>query len=340
MSFRADAPMVIAWEVTRRCHLKCRHCRAAACDIPYENEFSTAECKRVLENIASFCQPIIIFTGGEPMTRPDLYELIRYASDLGTKPVVAPCGQLLDDASAGQLKAAGALGASLSLDAPTAEAHDQFRNTPGAFAGTLRGIEALKRAGLPFQINTTVTRLNADALPQMIELAAHLGAHTLDLFFLVPTGRGSALRDLELTAAEYEDRLNWVCEQAATAPIRLKTTCAPHFARIQAQHGRRPQGGCLGGKGFVFISHLGKIQPCGFLELECGDLRQAGYDFKSIYASSPQFLALRDVDHFHGKCGQCEFRRACSGCRARALAAEGDWCGSEPNCSYLPQSQS
>ena len=341
----SSAPAVIAWEVTRRCHLKCRHCRAAACDIPYENEFSTEECRRVIDNLAAFCQPVLIFTGGEPMTRPDIYELIRYAADRGLKPVIAPCGQLLTPESVARLKEAGCLGASISLDAPDAAAHDAFRGTPGAFAGTLRGIACLREAGLPFQVNTTVTRLNADRLPEMIDLAVSLGAHTLDLFFLVPTGRGATLRDLEISPADYERLLAWVCATAPAAPLRLKTTCAPHIARLQASRGDGAPasrhgghgGGCMGGKGFVFISHIGILQPCGFLDLPCGDLRAANYDFQKLYATSPEFLALRDVDGLHGKCGLCEYRRNCSGCRARAFARDGDWLGEEPGCVYRPR---
>lgn len=341
-------PRVIAWEVTRQCHLKCQHCRAAAQDCVYQDELTTEECLKVLDSIANFSKPVIIFTGGEPMLRQDIHQLIRYAADLGCRPVLAPCGKYLTDETLQRLKDAGCAGVSISLDAPTAEDHDRQRGVEGAFAGAISGIEALKRGGIPFQINTVVTCQNQHALPKMICLAEELGAHTIDFFFLVPTGRAKGLKSLELSPTEYEETLLWIHEQSQFHKITLKTTCAPHFARIQATHplpsqNNRPRhgsGGCMGGKGFVFISHVGKLQPCGFLDLFCGDLRENQYNFQKIYETSPQFLALRNPDQFQGKCGACEFRYACSGCRARAEEATGSWLASEPRCTYFPRKRS
>lgn len=348
LSDHRHLPRVIAWEVTRQCHLSCAHCRAAAKSTPYEHELTTDECRKVIDSIASFSKPLIIFTGGEPMLREDIYELIAYASEKGCRPVLAPCGKYLTDESVARLQQVGCGGVSISLDAPNAENHDLQRGVSGAFASALAGIEALKRGGIPFQINTVVTRHNYLQLEEMVQLAESLGAHTLDFFFLVPTGRAIGLKDLELSPRAYEETLLWIFERNKTCSIRLKTTCAPHYARICAEQrssdssvqAGRPShggGGCMGGKGFVFISHLGILQPCGFLDLNCGNLRDVDFDFRKIYETSPQFLALRNPDQFSGKCGQCEYRHGCSGCRARAEEACGDWMGSEPRCLYVPK---
>lgn len=348
MHHPVHVPRVIAWEVTRQCHLSCAHCRAAAKSTPYENELTTEECFKVIDSISSFAKPLIIFTGGEPMLRDDIYDLISYASSKGCRPVLAPCGKYLNDESVARLQKAGCCGVSISLDASNAEAHDLQRGVVGAFNSALAGIEALKRGRIPFQINTVITRQNYLHLEEMVQLAESLGAHTLDFFFLVPTGRAIGLKELELSSKAYEETLMWIFERNKTSSILLKTTCAPHYARICAennssdsalQHGRHGHGtgGCMGGKGFVFISHLGVLQPCGFLDLNCGSLRHADFDFRYIYENSPQFLALRNPDKFLGKCGKCEYRRSCSGCRARAEEACGDWMGSEPRCLYVPK---
>jgi radical SAM protein with 4Fe4S-binding SPASM domain len=234
----------------------------------------------------------------------------------------------------------------------------------------LAGLENAKAAGIRFQLNTTVTRRNRAELPAILDQAIRLGAMTWDLFFLVPTGRGSAIRDLELSPVDYERALHWVFQKSQQAPLRIKTTCAPHYVRIQQQErvkarkssaaagpgsGGRPvgeghpagraggadpnyvSGGCMAGDGFVFISHRGVLQTCGFLDIPCGDLRREDYDFKRAYLESEVFNQVRQRDRYDGKCGLCEFRMACGGCRARAYARYGDYMGSEPNCIYVPE---
>jgi len=352
-------PHLIAWEVTRSCPLACKHCRAAARNRPYEGELSTAEGRRLLEHIADFARPTIILTGGEPMLRPDLYDLAAHARGLGLPVVLAPCGQMVDDAAVARMKDAGIHAISLSIDGADAASHDAFRGVPGAFDMVLRAAEAARRGDLAFQINTTVTQANRDALPAIRDLAVRLGAAVFNPFLLVPTGRGADLAGQELSAADYERTLAWLADQDRTGPIRIRVTCAPHYARVQAQRAARADvwpgrlvrpgetgpaeevapfsRGCMGGKTFAFISHTGIVQICGFLDEPAGDLRQADLDFARIWRDSPLLKAVRDVDAYHGRCGVCEYRFICGGCRARAFAFTGDVLAEEPFCVYRPR---
>jgi len=340
-------PRLIAWEVTRSCPMACKHCRAAARNRPYEGELSTDEGRRLLQNIASLARPTIILTGGEPMLRQDIYDLASLAAGLGLPVVMAPCGQMVDEAAATRMKRAGIHAISISLDGASPEAHDAFRGVEGAFRMACRAADAARRARLPFQINTTVTRENRDDLPALRDLAVRLGADVFNPFLLVPTGRGKDLAGQELSAAEYERTLAWLAEAERDGPIRIRVTCAPHYSRVRAQRAERAgeavkpaapfSRGCMGGKTFAFISHTGKVQICGFLELEAGDLRAVDLDFARIWRESPLFLAVRDVDAYGGRCGICEYRRICGGCRARAYAFTGDFLAEEPFCVYRPR---
>ncbi|MFB3893697.1 MAG: radical SAM protein [Phycisphaerae bacterium] len=372
-----NPPRLIAWEVTRTCLLNCRHCRAAARSEPFEGELSTAECFRLLDNIASFAKPIIILTGGEPMLRADIYDIASRAHSLGLPVVMAPCGLLLNDQTVRKIVESGIHRISLSLDGATAKSHDDFRGYAGSFAAVMEGIAAARRGGLDFQINTTVSRHNIGELEAILDLAVKLGASVFNPFLLVPTGRGRALADQELTAGQYEQVLQWLSGQRTRGGIQIRVTCAPHYQRIIRQSGARENGeerrekreegvpggckgthpsslfplpssssssqtphaanGCLGGKSFAFISHVGKVQICGFMDVECGDVRAADFDLRRIWETSDVFRQLRDVDSYHGRCGVCEFRKVCSGCRARAYAMTGDWLGEEPFCSYEPK---
>ncbi len=343
MAIMSEPPLkVVAWETTRRCVLACRHCRGAARDRDYAGELSTREGKRLLESIAAFARPIVILTGGEPMTRTDIYELAACGTDLGLRVVMAPCGHLIDPNTARRLKESGVRRISVSLDGADAETHDAFRGVEGAFQAAMEGIRHARAAGLEFQVNTTVTRLNVEQLPDILELAVEVGAAALDVFFLVPTGRGAALKDLEVPAEGYEQALEWIWEASRTAPIFVKPTCAPHYARLVLQRGGKPgrgSGGCMAGRGFVFVSHRGVVQPCGFLDIACGDLREADFDFEMLYRTADVFADLRRVDGYGGKCGICEYRRACGGCRARAYAHTGDYLAAEPSCTYVPNAR-
>lgn len=347
-------PRLIAWEVTRSCPLACRHCRAAARLEPYPGELSTEECLALLDNIASFARPIMILTGGEPMLRPDIYDIARHAHGLGLPVVMAPCGALVNDETARKILDAGIERISISLDGATAESHDAFRGVDGAFASALAGIEAAKRAGLSFQINTTITQHNVDELPKMLDLAVALGASAFNPFLLVPTGRGKDLADQEISPAQYEQTLRWLARHQHRDDILLRVTCAPHYQRVLRQEraagnlpaepagsGAGPRRGqvkgCMGGQSFAFISHVGVVQICGFLDVPCGDVRETGLNFREIWETSPVFRQMRDLDGYHGRCGVCEYRRVCGGCRARAYALTGDYLAEEPFCTHQPR---
>ncbi len=330
----AVTPRVVAWEVTRRCPLACRHCRAGAQDREYDKELTTGECLRVLDSLAAFSRPMIIWTGGEPMSRLDILDLIRAAVARGLRSVMAPCGTLVTRDRLLALQDAGVTACSFSLDGASAADHDAFRGVAGAFDNVTRAMRVARAIGMPFQINTTVSRLNRDTLPSIRDQAIELGAGTLDLFFLVPVGRGAGLRDLALTPDEAEAVLRWAFEMDRSGPIRVRETCAPQAVRIWHALGRpgRQPAGCMGGRGFVFISHTGILQPCGFLDVACGDLRQYEYDFRLAYETAPVFNDLRQPDRFGGACGACAFRQSCGGCRARAYAATGDYMAAETSC--------
>lgn len=344
-------PRLIAWEVTRTCRLNCKHCRAGATNEFYKDEFHKDEIFKVLENIASFSKPIIILTGGEPMLREDIYEITSYGTQLGLKMVMAPCGMLITKEAIEKMKESGIRRISLSLDGANPRTHDDFRQKQGAFDEVIKAAELAKENGLEFQINTTVQKNNVNELPKILELAVHLGAKAFHPFLLVPTGRAKNLADQEISPKEYERILNWIYEQREKIPIQFKPTCAPHYYRIfrQKEKGRKgitsysPHGfdsmskGCMGGQFFAFISHLGKVQICGFLEVEAGDLRKENYNFKAIWDNSPLFLSIRNIDQYNGRCGYCEFRNICGGCRARAFAVSGNYLDEEPYCIYQPK---
>ena len=347
---RGSVLRLVAWEVTRSCNLNCRHCRAAAEKGPYTGELTTAECEQFLRNIASFAKPIVILTGGEPMLRPDIYHLARYGTGLGLRMVMAPCGNLLTSKTCQKIMAAGIRRISLSLDGASSQSHDAFRRVEGAFASVMQGIAAARASGLEFQINATVTRLTLHELPAIFDLALRLGAVSFHPFLLVPTGRGKDLADEEIPPAEYERVLNWIYEHRSQAGITLKPTCAPHYYRILRQRereagrtvSRQTHGldamtkGCLGGQGFAFVSHVGHVQICGFLDVSAGNLREHGLDFKAIWENAPLFQEVRDLDGYRGRCGRCEYRSVCGGCRARAFATSGDYLAEEPYCVYEP----
>ena len=346
-------PRLIAWETTRKCMYNCRHCRAAAADRDYAGELSTHEAMCLLDNVAAFAKPIIILTGGEPMARADIYELAAYGTGLGLKMVMAPCGPLVNAETVRKMLDAGIKRISLSLDGADAASHDSFRQVEGAFESVIRAAGTAREGGLEFQINTTVSRLNYQQLDRILELAVELGAVSFHPFLLVPVGRGRELTDCFIDPEEYEKVLTGIYYRSRTAEISIKPTCAPHYYRIFRQkereagrhvtpetHGMNAMTrGCLGGQGFAFISHTGKLQICGFLELEAGDLREARFDFGRLWEESDLFAEIRDRRHYTGKCGACEYWTVCGGCRARAFASTGDPFCEEPFCTYQPLRQ-
>nr|NJM03166.1 heme b synthase [Desulfobacula sp.] len=339
---------LVAWETTRRCNLACKHCRAVAEDHPYDNELDTQASFKLLQEIREVGEPIIILTGGEPLLRHDIFDIAAFGTKLGLRMVMAPNGTLITKESAGKMKDSGIKRISISLDGSSPDTHDAFRGIPQAFEKALQGIQFAKEAGLEFQINTTITKTNLSEIPKILKLAESLGAAAHHIFLLVPTGRGKYILDGEINAVEYEETLNWFYDQREKVKLQLKATCAPHYYRILRQRSRQEgkkvsfethgldavTRGCLAGTGFCFISHVGRVQTCGFLDVECGNIKTQS--FTDVWKNSPVFNRLRDLDHLEGKCGICEYKRVCGGCRARAFEATGNYLAEEPLCSYQP----
>jgi len=340
---------LVAWEVTRNCNLSCIHCRAAATKGPHQNELDTDASLVLLDQISETGKPVVILTGGEPLLRPDIFEIARYGTQKGLRMVMAPNGTLITEAVAREIAASGIQRISISLDGATRESHDDFRQVDGAFDGAIRGIEFAKQAGVEFQINTTITQQNLAELAKIQELAVKLGAVAHHIFLLVPTGRGKYIVDQEISGQQYEETLNWFYNQKDKTPLQLKATCAPHYYRILRERARedgkrvtfKTHGldavtrGCLGGIGFCFISHIGIVQPCGFLDVHCGNVNEL--PFRTIWNESKIFKTLRNDSNLQGKCGVCEYRKVCGGCRARAYEATGDYLAEEPLCLYQPR---
>ena len=339
---------LVAWEVTRSCNLACRHCRAEAHCEPYPGECDTKAAKAFIDTLPDVGSPILIFTGGEPLLRKDIFELAAYARDKGVRSVMAPNGTLVTPENARRMVDSGIQRCSISLDGANAAYHDAFRGVPGAFDAAMRGIAYLREAGVPFQINTTVTKDNLAHFKNIFALAEDLGSVAWHIFLLVPMGRASDLRDQVITAEEYEETLNWFYGFRKTTSMHLKATCAPHYYRIMRQRAKEDAlavtadnfgmdamtRGCLGGIGFCFVSHVGQVQPCGYLELDCGNIFRT--PLPEIWRTAKPFLQFRDKAAYAGKCGVCEYHRVCGGCRARAYSLSGDYMAEEPLCTYTP----
>ena len=262
-------PRVLAWEVTRRCPLKCRHCRAAAMDRQYGGELATEECLRVIDSLSSIDpRPLVIWTGGEPMARADLVELVRHATEKGLRSVLAPCGMLAAEERLRELKEAGVMACSFSVDGPDRETHDSFRGVDGAWDAVISAMAAARAADMPFQVNTVVRKGSIGALDAIYAKALAEGATRLDLFFLVPTGRGRHIDALVPDDAETDAVIAWAEGK------RTKLTCCPKA------------GTCIGGRGFAFLSHVGELQTCGFVQKPCGSIRDFGLDFVRLVESA------------------------------------------------------
>jgi len=341
---------LVAWEITRRCNLMCSHCRADAEDTHYEGELSIEECFGVIDDILKVGNPILILTGGEPLLRPDIFEIGKYATGKGLRVVLGTNGTMIDSEMAAKMKIVPISQVGISLDFPTAKLQDEFRGQKGAFDAAIAGIKEASKAGIRVQINSTVTSKNAPYLDDILNLALDLGVVAFHPFMLVPTGRGKGLADVELSPEEYERILNWVYDKQLELGDRIsfKPTDAPHYVRIKAQrkneqaacdsgphsHMNQITRGCLAGVGFCFISHVGRVQGCGYFDVEAGNVKTDGFD--KIWNDSEVFNRLRDLTNIAGKCGICEFKRVCGGCRARAYETTGDFLAEEPYCVYQP----
>ena len=325
--------MIVSWNTTNACNMYCAHCyRDAGCKA--EEELSTEEAKRLLEQIARAGFKIMIFSGGEPLTRPDILELVRHAASLHLIPVFGTNGTLITEQTARDLKEAGAKGMGISLDSLDREKHDRFRSFPGAWEGAVRGMENCRKAGLPFQIHTTVMEWNRGELEAMTDFAVEMGAKAHHFFFLVPTGRAETMEEESLRAEAYEEVLTRIMRKQQEVDIELKPTCAPQFIRIADQLGykTRFRRGCLAGLSYCIISPRGKVQPCAYLNMELGDVRETPFD--EIWRNNEVLQRLRTLE-YSGGCGTCSYRGGCGGCRARAAYYHGgDYMSEEPWCLY------
>ncbi|HEX8792433.1 MAG TPA: TIGR04053 family radical SAM/SPASM domain-containing protein [Polyangiaceae bacterium] len=338
-----QAPRRIYWEVTRACALACRHCRADASPSPDPCELSPEEGLQLLDRIAAFGapRPHVIFTGGDPLERADLFELIAYARSRGLGVSVSPSATpKLTPAVIRRFRDAGVEAISLSIDRTTAEDHDALRGVEGCAERTIAAALAAREAGLPLQVNTLVAAETVDDMPGIYRLACDLGAARWSLFFLVSVGRGTVLQPIDAQRAE--KLLGWLADlpREQGGPF-VTTTEAPHFRRVLLERRSLPQVataragfGIRDGNGVLFVSHTGYVSPSGFLPVAAGNVRRE--DIVGIYRSSPMFVSLRDARSFHGRCGMCEYHAMCGGSRARAWAASEDILAEDPLCEYQP----
>ncbi len=339
-----DRPFIVIWEVTRACSLACRHCRAEANLRRHPLELSTEEAFRFIEQVER-CRPtLFVITGGDPIRRLNLETLVRYATDRGLRVSLSPSATPEFAATnLREFREAGVERISLSLDGACRETHDRFRGVAGTWNWTMEAIANAELAGIPIQINTTFTRQNLHEFEEFVRLLNEIRPALWSVFQLVPTGRGR-VEDL-LTAVEMEDLFERLARLSLNAPYDIKTTEGQHYRRVVLQQGRggKPAGtraplGINDGKGFVFVSHIGNIQPSGFLPLTAGNVRKD--ELLEVYRNSPLFRELRNPSLLKGKCGQCEFKTICGGSRARAYSMTGDYLGEEPLCVYQPSLRS
>jgi radical SAM protein with 4Fe4S-binding SPASM domain len=332
MSRHALAPRLVIWEVTRACALQCAHCRADAIARRDPRELTTAEARGLLQQVADFSQPppLVVLTGGDPMWRKDLAEIVAFGRGLGLTMALTPSGTAaVTHARLVELQQAGLSRLAVSLDAADAASHDGFRGVTGSFRWTQRIIADAIGLGLPLQINTTVSSRTLPGLRAMAEYVSTLRIELWAVFFLVQTGRGASLA--QISAAACEDVLQFLADLQTRVPFLIKTTEAPHFRRISPAAARFSVND---GNGLVFVDHVGEICPSGFLPMACGNVRDGA--LAVVYRDHQLFRSLRDPDALHGRCGRCEYRASCGGSRARAFAATGDVLGEDPLCAYEP----
>ena len=355
------APFTIAWEITRACAFACRHCRAEAQPQRDPNELTAVEARRLIDQIREFGDPILVITGGDPMMRRDLYDILGYAVEKGLRTSLTPTTtRLVTREALARVKEVGVRRVAVSLDGPTAEVHDVFRGFRGSFEIATHIIKQVTDVGLSLQINTTVSRYNVHLLDQMAGLVGRSNVVQWSLFFLVPTGRANAA-DM-ISPEEHEQVFHWLYDLSERASFDVKSTAAPAYRRVVIQRRRegasvpgearrprvlagagyryqdglaRPAKGVNDGNGFCFISHTGDVFPSGFLPISAGNVRDQSV--VELYRSAPLFRRLRDPQALKGKCGRCDFRDVCGGSRARAYAINNDPLAEDPSCVYWPK---
>ncbi|MBI3680216.1 MAG: TIGR04053 family radical SAM/SPASM domain-containing protein [Acidobacteria bacterium] len=343
-----EAPLLVIWETTQACDLACVHCRACAIARRHPAELTTEEGCRLLDEVKAFNAPtLLVFTGGDPLKRPDLFPLIRYSVAAGLRTNVSPSATpLLTSEAIDRFKDCGLSRLAISLDGADALTHDSFRQVPGTFDRAMAALRHAREIGLETQIQTTVTRRNMRQLPLIAERVAEVKGRMWSLFFLIVTGRAQATDDL--TGEEYEQVFETLYRLSKVMPFEIKTTEAMHYRRYIAQKLKEERGpeaeharqvvyrtaGVSDGRGFVFISHTGEIYPSGFLPISAGNVRSDS--LVDVYRNSALFRSLRDLAQRKGKCGHCEYTKICGGSRARAYAQTGDYLAEDPRCVYQP----
>jgi radical SAM protein with 4Fe4S-binding SPASM domain len=372
-----DVLRLLFWETTAGCNLECIHCRRL--DVSkqlMQSDLTTMEALQFVRNLAEFAQPILVLSGGEPLFRPDIFQIATHATEHGLPVALATNGTLIDERMAHAIVDSGIQRVAISIDGADETTHDNFRRQPGSLAAALNGFRHLRRLGMSMQINCTVTKHNVHQIDTLYAAAKELGADALHLFMLVPVGCGVQIAESNaLPAEEYERVLNWMYDKSQERALHLKATCAPHYFRILRQraaadhvhieashshgkpeqvaarvtghghHGGRGGGspnmaamtkGCLAGSAICFVSHTGEVFPCGYLPVSAGNVKRQS--MQDIWEQSEIFARLRDVEQLEGKCGLCEFKRICLGCRARAFyAMHGNYMAEEPFCIYKPR---
>ncbi|MGB9914732.1 MAG: radical SAM protein [Candidatus Bathyarchaeales archaeon] len=346
-------PLVLSWNFTRRCNLKCSHCYMNATPQELTDELTTEESKRLIDQICEVSRPLLILSGGEPLLRSDVYEIIRYGASKGLKMGLGSNGSLIDDAAARRLKEAGIETVSISLDSHIPEQHDEFRGVAGSWEKAVGAIKALCENGVLVQVNTTVTQQNYNQIDEIMALAESLGVENFHLFFLVPTGRGAKIADI--SPAKYESMIKTAFAKAARHKLNVRPSCAPQFMRIAKDMGldmRQWIRGCIAGLYYCRVYANGAVTPCPYLPIKLGNVREKS--FKEIWFGADMFRALRDFNALKGKCGICEYKALCGGCRARAYGlssdfidycgdlhepaeVKGDYLAEDPWCVYLPK---
>lgn len=343
-------PKWIAWEITRRCNLDCVHCRCSSNPDAPAGEWTTRRAMIFLEELASWVKPVLVLSGGEPLTRPDIFDIARRGTDLGLRMCMATNGTLVTKEVCRLIRDAGIRMVSLSLDGPTPEIHDDFRRMPGAFEGAVRAARLLREDGIPFLINSSFTRRNRHVIAETFHLAKALGVTAWYMFMIVPTGRGEELLRELISQPDYDEILEWHYEQERREPdILMRPTCAPHYYRLVAQLARRDGSrfrrrdltfstgsgkGCVAGQTICLIDAFGEVHPCSYMEQSAGNVLER--PFRDIWQSSSLLQSLRDYDSYKGRCSVCEFRNVCGGCRARAYAYTADILEEDPLCDYVP----
>lgn len=350
---------LLFWESTIKCNLSCAHCRRVEDDDTVDADMSTEQAKGLIDQLAQLGRnqdfmPILVFSGGEPLCRTDIFELVDYAVSQGLKCALATNGTLVDPKIAQQIQSSQIERVSISLDGATSDVHNKLRMQEGSFEAALNGIQCLNDCGVPFQINMTVTRHNAHQLDNIFVLAEQLGAIAVHLFMLVPVGCGEEFAEEDmLSAEEYEQLLERVTQKEFGGRLEVKVTCGPHYERVvreQSKASRSSQQqsagghpghkhghvskGCLAGSGVLFVGHSGEVFPCGYLPVNCGNILETSVE--KIWTGSADLARMRDTQQLKGKCGICSYRGVCGGCRARAFAATGDYMDAEPMCKYTP----